>query len=394
MKKVYLDHKDFKNMARGLRGEAQYIGEAKNYQILLNHVRTGDLACYFSALHVLEAVRYKGDDPQELESYCTVLESLTQGKSIVWAESLEERELKFFVQNRFRIPLGLSADTYPYGEYLEAFPGTLETCAGWASQFKKMWDQKQREVLRPLGKTRNERRLIQKELPSLAEFTLTPEMMDTIPDALRHIYTPEIMTALIRGMPHSDNNALLSLIRRAMGIRELLAVWKATCPDLEKMGRAFDASGQQLIDMISYNRSAVGVFGSDMHKQAVKDGLTGVTRMLAKRFARRVHQLFPGQGITKKQLEEALISTGLSAIPSWHVVGTLYYQYTLDSVGSAKRNILASDIRDIIHMRCLPYVDFIVTDRYFAELTRRVSGYKTIVFRNVQELVTALDQSV
>ena len=92
-------------MARGLRGEAQYIGEAKNYQILLNHVRTGDLACYFSALHVLEAVRYKGDDPQELESYCTVLESLTQGKSIVWAESLEERELKLFVQNRFRIPL-------------------------------------------------------------------------------------------------------------------------------------------------------------------------------------------------------------------------------------------------------------------------------------------------
>jgi hypothetical protein len=393
MKRVYLDHKDFKNMAKGLRGENQYIGDAKAYEVLLKHVRIGNLTCYFSALHVLEAVRYKGSDPTEVDSYCDVVESLTQGKSIVWAQTLEDRELRFFVQNRFGIPQGLSLDSYPYGEYLEAFPGTLETCLGWAKQFKTEWDHKKREVIRPFGKTRIERRLIKKRFPPLTEFTVSPDMLNAIPNEFRGIFTPEIMTELIRGTSQSNNEALLNMMRKAMGIRELLTVWRATCPDLDKMGKAFDESAQQLIDMISYNRSATRVFGGDLHKQAINQGLSEISRMLANRSAKKVYQLFPGSGITKKQLEEALVSVGISAMPSWHVAVSLYYQYTLDSVGSGRRKILESDIRDILHMRCLPYVDFLVTDRYFAELARRVREYKTIVLRNVRELVTALEQS-
>ena len=75
VKRVYLDHKDYKNMAKGLRGESQHVRDAEAYKVLLEHVKSGNLSCYFSALHVLEAVRYEGTDPAEIENYCHVLES-------------------------------------------------------------------------------------------------------------------------------------------------------------------------------------------------------------------------------------------------------------------------------------------------------------------------------
>ena len=75
----------------------------------------------------------------------------------------------------------LSADSFPYGEYLEAFPGALETFGDWAGQFKKDCERKKREALRSLGKPRNERRLLRKRLPPLSEFTFTPDMLDSIP---------------------------------------------------------------------------------------------------------------------------------------------------------------------------------------------------------------------
>ena len=61
MKRVYLDHKDFINMARGLRREAQHAQDEKSYRTLLKHVEDGSLTFYFSATHLLEAVRYQGD---------------------------------------------------------------------------------------------------------------------------------------------------------------------------------------------------------------------------------------------------------------------------------------------------------------------------------------------
>jgi hypothetical protein len=158
------------------------------------------------------------------------------------------------------------------------------------------------------------------------------------------------------------------------------------------MGKVFDESGQQLIQMIQNHRSAVSVFGGQLHRQAIESGRVGLIGMLAKHLSRKVHQLLPDSGITRRQLEEALIGTGMRALPSWDVAIALYYQYTLDSVGSENRKILGSDVRDIIHMRCLPYVDFVVTDRYFAELARRISGYRTVVLRSVHELVNALEQ--
>ncbi len=394
MKKAYLDHKDFKSMAKGLRGSLQYAKDAEAYQTLLQYVQTGHLTCYFSALHVLEAVRYEGSDPDEIQTYCNVLESLTQGRSIVWIQTLEERELKFFVQNHYDIPQGLSLSNYAYGDYLDAFPDTLKTCQSWAAQFKTMWANKKSEIVKPFGKTRNERRILKKRLPSLGQFTVSPEMVDSIPQNFRDIFTPEVMTEFVRGAVYSDNEVLLKTMRRAMTFQALLSIWKGVCPDLERMGKVFDDSGQQMVNMVSYNRSAVRQFGDEMHRQAIDRGRSVTVRMLAKHFSRRVHQLFPDRGIKMRQLEEALVSTDIRGLPSWDVALALYYQYILDNVGSGSRKVLGSDVRDILHMRCLPYVDFIVTDRYFAELARRVKGYGTKILRNVHELVKALKQSM
>lgn len=137
--RAYLDHKDYVNIARGLRGEAQFEPDVKAYSHLRNLVENGELICYFSATHLLEAVRYETTDVKVIDSYCQVLDSLTKGRCIVWFQTLEERELVYYAGCHFGFSTGLVRDEFAYGTYLDAFPGALESFSGWAQQFKQKW---------------------------------------------------------------------------------------------------------------------------------------------------------------------------------------------------------------------------------------------------------------
>lgn len=196
--RVYLDHKDYVNIARGLRGEAQFAPDVEAYVFLKSLVENGSLICYFSATHLLEAVRYQTTDLRIIDSYCEVLDSLTKGRCIVWSHALEERELSYFAASHFGFSTTLNKDDFPYGEYLDAFPGGLEAFSGWAQQFKHGWHRQAREAVKPYGKTRNDRRQLLKKLPKLSQLEVTSDLLASIPPELENVFTPELVSEFIR----------------------------------------------------------------------------------------------------------------------------------------------------------------------------------------------------
>jgi hypothetical protein len=73
--RIYLDHKDYANITKGLRGDPQHHRDAEIYESLRDHVARERVVGYFSALHIVEAIR--SDDDDWLRSYSEVVDSLT-----------------------------------------------------------------------------------------------------------------------------------------------------------------------------------------------------------------------------------------------------------------------------------------------------------------------------
>jgi hypothetical protein len=389
--RVYLDHKDYVNIARGLRGEGQFESEVKAYSFLKHLVEKGDLICYFSATHLLEAVRYQTTDLRIIDSYCEVLDNLTKGRCIVWFQTLEERELAYYAAHHFGFSTTLSRETFPYGEYLDAFPGGLEAFSGWAQQFKHDLRRQMREAIKPYGKTRNDRRQLLKKVPKLSQFEFTPDLQDSIPLELQSIFTPELITEFIQGVPQARKETISKVMTRMMSFRQLLAFWRTTCPDIDRMGKVFDDSSKEMIATINSFRWLSRYLESEECKIDLREVRRSNTEKISKYFSKKVHQLLPDKGVTRRDIEEMLMQSDMKAMPSWDIPLSLYTEYLKDNMRSGKREVLESDIRDIIHFRGLPYVDYFVTDRYFAEIARRIKDrYQTTVLRNVGQLVMAL----
>jgi hypothetical protein len=71
-------------------------------------------------------------------------------------------------------------------------------------------------------------------------------------------------------------------------------------------------------------------------------------------------------------------------------------QYLARNTGDSTRAVEESDLRDILHISHAPYVDYLVTDRYFATtiataLARRFPN--TVILRNISELCNRLSGS-
>lgn len=393
MIRAYLDHKDFVSMAQGRRGKAQYASYARSYDKLLEHVQNKRLTCFFSAIHLLEAVRYEGFDAQALDDYCDVVDNLTQRRSIVWMQTLQDRELQFFVHEHFRVPYDISRESFPYGSYLEAYPGFWDGIETWTTQLRRDFERSAKKALSSSGGTRIQRRQARKMLPPLSSIECTPDLLESIPFELRNLFTPQIVTELFRATSSLNKNAMRSVLERLLTFKQILSVWKAICPDVLSIGRVFDQSGQEIIDMIKYHRQGVEVLkGRGAYRQVIDAGRASIVATLAKQMSGKVTRLMPHTRVSKREVERALIESDMKALPSWDVAISLYHEYVLRNVTAGHRTVKGSDLRDILHLTCMPYVNFLVTDRYFSDLASGIARrFSTTVLRNVDELVLALE---
>lgn len=90
------------------------------------------------------------------------------------------------------------------------------------------------------------------------------------------------------------------------------------------------------------------------------------------------------------------MAEGLGKIPSVTIMTALGKAYAAKHKGELgkARTPGENDIGDLQHLRNLPYVDCLLTDRFAAEMVKGVAGrYGTVVVRSLGELREELSKS-
>lgn len=118
--KIYLDHKDYIRITRGLLGYPACKDDVETYKALLSFVENDKVVIYFSWVHFCEALKYKGQQADILNTYCEVVDSLTKGNCIISPYELQKRELELYLSKNFNLEIKIPIKEYPYGKYMEA----------------------------------------------------------------------------------------------------------------------------------------------------------------------------------------------------------------------------------------------------------------------------------
>lgn len=155
--KVYLDHKDYVNITRGLLGDKERRDDVETFELLHSFVEQGKATVYFSWVHIFEALKYDGTDSDILGQYCEAIEALTRGNCLLGLLDLRKREIEVFLSEEFGTPTKFNREKLAYGKYSEAlFLESFDLDEDPIEMFKKGI----------LGQARNrkERKLYEKQL--------------------------------------------------------------------------------------------------------------------------------------------------------------------------------------------------------------------------------------
>jgi hypothetical protein len=380
-------------MALGLRGVAQAEPDAIAYQALRGAVLSGDLVCYFSAVHVVEALRYEGTDPATIEMYCKVVDELTRGACIVWQLELERRELRDFIRKTFGNRQEVT-EPFAYGKGLEAFTDPDEAIAAPSREVPRRIREQSNEMLRRQGLCRTDRRRILSRLPDLlagADIS-SDTRIPGVPPAVQQALTPEVQKKWLSSSAAPRQSVMRKVLDVAVTFQGLLMFYRHRYEQLDEIGRIFDASADNLIKIIEADRTyskALEPYGYEVEVGRIRQNLID---RAAKHFASKAFQVVRGCPVSRREIETELKKEGLVGIPSWDAAVSVATEYLRSNKGDSKRTLFASDLRDILHFRYLPYVDILVTDRYFASIGRPLEKrFKGRVVRNVVKLVEVLE---
>lgn len=253
--RCYLDHKDYVRMALGLRGVAEAEPEALAYQTLRHAVLSGDLVCYFSAVHVVEALRYEGTDTSAIEMYCRVVDELTRGSCIVWQLELERRELREFIRTRFGKAQTV-AEPFAYGRGLEAFTDPDGVVGEPSREVPRRLREQSNEMLRSHGLGRTERRRILSRLPDLLSGAQISgdTRMPGVPLQVQQALTPAVQKRWLSSSAATRQSAMREVLEVAVTFQNLLMFYRSRYEQLEEIGRIFDASADNLMRIIEADR--------------------------------------------------------------------------------------------------------------------------------------------
>ncbi len=385
--RVYLDHKDYANITKGLRGDPQHAVDAAHYRTVHGLVGAGRLRCYFSAVHLVEAIR--SSDDAYLERYSDVIDSLTEGHCLIFRDELERREVARFIASESGLPSRFEQPELAFGRGFEAF---LDPSPVLSSMFEAWSEEIQRsaaEGMGPRSLNRKQRRALAARQPKSAAKRSLPRDPDAdgLPAPVREkLRDPSFVKRLATGSPDTRLRLVRELTNRAMSFSSILPYYKTLMPDLGELGTVVDGSARRLMQAIHDHRGTDDFDVAHLRPRLI----AAVAHELA------TTRLGADGGMTAEALEAALIAKELHGILYWEAALILYLNYLRTNTGSSTRALDESDLRDLFHISYAPYVDYLVTDRYFARtIAPCLSGRfpKNVVLRNVGELCAALGVS-
>ena len=382
--RVYLDHKDYGNIAKGLRGDPHHERDVGQYRTLCELVRGGRLRCYFSAVHVVEAIR--SSDDAYLAVYSEVIDDLTGGHCLIFRHELERREVEHFIASELGRPARLRQPDLAFGRGFEAF---LDPTARLSEMFEDFASETGKSAAGRSGEgslNRKQRRALaarqgkSRAKPWVLDPAETAELPAPVAQMLRN---PSFVKQLATGSPEVRVRLVRELIHGAMSFSSILPYYKKLMPEFGEIGTAVDDSARRLMQAIHDRRGAKDFDAARLRPQLIAT----VAHDLATK------RLGDERGLSSDAVEAALIAKELRGILYWEAALLLYLTYLTTNTGASTRALQESDLRDIFHLSYAPYVDYLVTDRYFARtiapsLSARFPNNR--ILRNLSELCDAL----
>ncbi len=391
--RIYLDQKDYSRIAKGLLGDSHFTEDLGAYQFLISLVDSHKLLIYSSWCHLFEALKYDEEKIDLLNPYCDAIDTLTQGNCIIWPETIEKRELELFFARHFGFTSEVSDNDCPYGKPKDlifvgdVFEQIFDAKESLINNLRKELDssfllgKEKRYILKKLSRPKRLRELLEK----LPEENLKP-LYKQFPGFEKTFTKDRIIDFLLSS---TKEKAIFfeDAIQTAFTFRNLVIHYSRIFPQLKKAVHCFDASSTQIRSTIRMNQVLYDVFG----KHAINE--VKFSNDLVNRFADNLNEEIIGLANKFKfpinEAKKLLVKTKFEHIPSISSIIFFIIEYYKRHKGTYKRgrNPLESDVMDLHHLRNFPYVNYYVTDRFFADIAKKGEVlFKTKVFLNLSEL--------
>jgi hypothetical protein len=304
--RVYLDHKDYANITKGLRGDRSHQRDVEHYRTLQHLITQGRVVCPFSAIHVVEAIRSSDDD--WLKDYSQVVDGLTNGKCLVFRDQLQRRELAHFVASQFGTPPPDMPSDLACGRGFEAFFDPEPAISAMLEEFSAATRRAVSELASEYRLNRQQRRhfaAVEAQLLSKVVIPSDAEAPRLPPQVVEIFRTPRFASRLLTAPREERRRLVRQLMDRAMTFSSILPFYKALCPDFGQIGVAFDEPAQVVQSAIRLHRVSHRALSSFGHSVDFSGALKRLVELTAHHLATTT--LTPELRVRSEEIERALI---------------------------------------------------------------------------------------
>lgn len=395
MLKIYLDQKDYSNIARGLNGEKNFELYVNIYDQLKSLLSQKSIKIYFSWTHIIESLRYYDLNSELWNIHCETIDILTEGNCIIFPKRMRLIELEIFLSETFGFKHHYDKANYPYGKYKDAVDLNNQLFTfDMEKKFKE-------NVKKNKNMTRNERRQYYKKLTdkdrikdyfnSLSDDELSKFLSgkdgSPVTKVMFSYFDREKCIDFVIGSKRKKSEIFSELLDKIFQFRNLVSICGPEFYELQNAA-IFPGKIFEKIDSLLKVTLSLQSIGSrpvlDMKKLSkdVLDKSIQVMKTDMKKFAKK-------HNFSIKEAERALANSSLEPIKGGYLYVFIVVEYLKRHVAFQRaRNPKESDIMDLYNIMNIPYVDLYLTDNFFAGIAKSKINklFGTKIFKNLQEL--------
>ncbi len=101
MIKIYLDQKDYINIANGILGDTRFKDDVECCEYLLSLVNKGKIIIYYSWAHISETLKHINKITESLRLQCEALDKLTKGNCFLQIHKIVVKEIEYYLLEQF-----------------------------------------------------------------------------------------------------------------------------------------------------------------------------------------------------------------------------------------------------------------------------------------------------
>jgi hypothetical protein len=344
-------------------------------------------------------LKYDEEKIDLLSPYCEAIDTLTEGNCIIWHATIEKRELELFLAEHFGFTSEVSDNDYPYGkpkdlifvgDIFEPFfesKGPLVEILKNALNSSFLSGKEKKYFLKKLGKPKKLRGILE----GLTEENLQP-LYKQFP-GFDKTFTKDRIIDFLLSSPKEKAVFFENAIQRAFTFKNLIIHYSQMFPELKKATHCFNGSSTQIRSTIRMNQVLYDIFRKQVSEAKLSKN---IVNSFANHLDKEVVELANKYHFPIGDARSLLVKTKfdhITSVKSMIFFLTEYYKKHKGGYGKG-RHPLRSDIMDLHHLRNFPYVNFYVTDRFFADIAKKGEDlFGTKVFANLSELQKYLKAS-